>query len=48
MKTALTCPCGETMKGANEDSLVEAVQQHLSQNHPGLEYDRESILFMAY
>ncbi|MGC0363877.1 hypothetical protein ABH922_001861 [Rhodococcus sp. 27YEA15] len=48
MKTTLTCPCGETMQETDEDLLVEAVQRHLADKHPGLEYDRESILFMAY
>jgi hypothetical protein len=36
------------MQGADEDDLVEQVQRHLSERHPGMEYDREAILFMAY
>ena len=34
--------------GADEDDLVEKAQTHLSESHPGREYDREMILFMAY
>jgi hypothetical protein len=47
MKTRLTCPCGTTVTGADEDELVELAQQHLAAEHPGREYDREQILFMA-
>ncbi|WP_110208700.1 DUF1059 domain-containing protein [Nocardioides daejeonensis] len=47
MKTRLTCPCGELLKGENEDELVEVAQAHLKENHPGHEYTREQILFMA-
>jgi hypothetical protein len=28
--------------------LVELTQVHLASVHPGLEYDRDAILFMAY
>ncbi len=48
MKTHLNCPCGESIKGENEDDLVEKAQAHLSEAHPGREYDRDAILFMAY
>jgi hypothetical protein len=47
MKTRLTCPCGESFTAADEDSLVTQVQAHLAEAHPGLEYDREQILFIA-
>ncbi len=48
MKTHLNCPCGEAIVGKDEDDLVEKAQQHLADKHPGLEYEREHILFMAY
>ncbi|MDT5211336.1 MAG: hypothetical protein QOF67_3751 [Mycobacterium sp.] len=48
MKTHLNCPCGEAIKGEDEDDLVEKAQAHLSEVHPGREYDRDAILFMAY
>jgi len=48
MKTHLNCPCGESISGKDEDELVELTQAHLASVHPGLEYDRDAILFMAY
>ena len=47
MKTRLNCPCGEYITAADENELVDKVQAHLAAEHPGREYDRESILFMA-
>ena len=48
MKTRLICPCGERITGTDEDDLVEKVRGHLADVHPGMEYDRDQILFMAY
>jgi hypothetical protein len=48
MKTYLNCPCGEAITGTDEDDLVEKTQAHLADAHPGLQYDRDAILFMAY
>ncbi|MCH9642533.1 MAG: DUF1059 domain-containing protein [Actinomycetia bacterium] len=48
MKTHLNCPCGEAITGKDEDDLVDKTQAHLSEVHPGLDYDRDAILFMAY
>lgn len=47
MKTRLNCPCGEYITGADEDELVEKVQAHLAAEHPGRDYGRDEILFMA-
>jgi hypothetical protein len=47
MKTRLSCPCGTQINAEDEDTLVEEVQAHLAAEHPGREYDREMILFMA-
>lgn len=47
MKTRLTCPCGTRVVGQDEDELVERTQEHLAEAHPGMEYDREQILFIA-
>lgn len=47
MKTLLTCPCGTQIRGADEDDLVSQTQEHLAAEHPGREYDRDMILFMA-
>lgn len=47
MKTRLTCPCGETIRAQDEDELVELTQAHLAAEHPGMEYGRDEILFIA-
>jgi hypothetical protein len=43
----LRCPCGTFIREDDEDDLVEKVQEHLAAEHPGREYSREEILFMA-
>ncbi len=43
----LRCPCGEFIRDEDDDGLVEKVQAHLAAEHPGREYSREEILFMA-
>ncbi|GAB2692182.1 DUF1059 domain-containing protein [Nocardia mexicana] len=48
MKRNLNCPCGEAIVGTDEDDLVEKTQAHLAANHPGHEYSRDEILFIAY
>lgn len=48
MKTHISCPCGEAISAKDEDELVELTQAHLKEAHPGKEYDRDAILFMAY
>ena len=48
MNTNLNCPCGEAIRGQDEDELVELALAHLAAAHPGMEYEREHILFMAY
>ena len=47
MKTMLNCPCGEFVQGDDEDDLVEKTQAHLAADHPGMEYGRDEILFIA-
>lgn len=46
-KRRLTCPCGEFLEGESENELVDKVQAHLKAEHPGHEYTRDQILFMA-
>lgn len=48
MRTRLSCPCGTTVIGSDEDDLVEKVQVHLAESHPGRDYGRDEILFMAW
>lgn len=47
MKTRLSCPCGTVIVGTDEDDLVAKTKEHLAAEHPGRDYDREMILFMA-
>ena len=44
---SLRCPCGDSFRGETDDELVEKVQEHLAAEHPGRDYSREEILFMA-
>jgi predicted small metal-binding protein len=50
MKTTLPCPCGQIIRGKDEDDLVEEAFAHLREAHPEMagDYEREHILFMAY
>lgn len=43
----LNCPCGERLEGLSEDEIVEVSLAHLGEKHPGMEYEREHVLFMA-
>jgi len=47
MSLRLTCPCGTAITGENDDELVVMTQEHLGAEHPGSEYTREEILFLA-
>lgn len=47
-KTRLNCPCGTVIRGADEDDLVARATAHLAAQHPGMEYSRDEILFIAY
>jgi hypothetical protein len=44
----LQCPCGELIVGDDEDDLVAKTQAHLADKHPGRDYSRDEILFLAY
>jgi hypothetical protein len=46
-KRYLRCPCGEFIEAEDDDKLVESTQAHLAAAHPGREYSRDEILFMA-
>lgn len=48
MKTRLNCPCGLTIQGTDEDDLVTKTKAHLAEQHPGHDYSRDEILFIAY
>jgi hypothetical protein len=44
----LACPCGAYIIAPTDDELVELATAHLEAEHPGREYSRDEILFMAY
>lgn len=44
----LRCPCGEYVEAVDDDDLVAQTKEHLVATHPGLEYTRDEILFLAY
>lgn len=46
MAYVVTCPCGVTIRGEDEDGLVAEVQKHGSAVH-NQEATREEILAMA-
>ena len=47
MAKTLRCPCGTVINAADDDELVALTQEHLAAEHPGREYTRDEILFMA-
>lgn len=47
MKTILDCPCGTRITAVDEDTLVHRANEHLTADHPGLEYSRDEILMIA-
>lgn len=44
---SLRCPCGTAFKTETDEELVEQVQEHLKQEHPGRMYSPGEILMMA-
>jgi predicted small metal-binding protein len=50
VKKNLACPCGEMVRGEDEDDLVAKAEAHLRDKHPDKvdDYTRDMILFMAY
>jgi Protein of unknown function (DUF1059) len=49
MAMKIDCPCGETVRGENEDELVTNAEAHISANHPEMvgTMSREEIVGMA-
>jgi hypothetical protein len=43
---SLRCPCGQRIVDF-DDTFVATVQAHLASEHPGREYDTDSILAFA-
>ncbi|MDL9938614.1 hypothetical protein QSJ18_17850 [Gordonia sp. ABSL1-1] len=42
----MTCPCGQALVGF-DDTFIPTVRKHLTDNHPGHEYDDDQILMFA-
>lgn len=49
MAKVVHCPCGEDVRGDDDDELVQNVEAHVERDHPDLvgTMDREQILAMA-
>lgn len=49
MAKVLNCECGYTVRGKDEDELLENVEHHISDQHPDLvgTVTREDLLSMA-
>jgi len=49
MAMKVDCPCGQTVRGENEDELVTNVEAHISADHPEMvgTMSREQIVGMA-
>jgi predicted small metal-binding protein len=45
----LNCECGYTVRGKDEDELLEKVEEHIAQQHPDLvgTVTREDLLSMV-
>ncbi len=49
MAKVVNCQCGETVRGDNDDELVQNVERHVSERHPEMAgtMSREQVLAMA-
>lgn len=47
LMASLRCPCGANFRTETDDELVEQVQEHLAEAHPGRTYSRDDILMLA-
>lgn len=49
MTKVLNCECGYTMRGKDEEELLENVEEHIAQQHPDLvgTVTREDLLSMV-
>jgi predicted small metal-binding protein len=49
MAKKIDCPCGETVRGENDDELVSNAEAHMQEKHPDMvgTMSRDQILEMA-
>ena len=50
MAKEINCPCGENVRGDDDDQLVANVEEHIQDKHPEMvgTKSREEILAMAH
>ena len=50
MAKEIDCPCGQTVRGENDDQLVANTEEHMREKHPEMvgTKSREEILAMAH
>jgi hypothetical protein len=36
MPVLIECPCGESVRGKDEDAAIEAARRHIEERHPDL------------
>ena len=50
MAMKVDCPCGETVRGDDDDQLVANTEEHIRERHPEMvgTRSREDILAMAH
>ncbi len=50
MAKEIDCPCGQTVRGEDDDQLVTNTEEHILEKHPDMvgTKSREEILAMAH
>lgn len=39
----IDCQCGKTLQAANDDDLIEAVREHVDEEHPDMDLSDEQV-----
>jgi predicted small metal-binding protein len=39
----IDCECGKTLQAANDEDLVEAVRDHVNEDHPDMEMSDDQV-----
>jgi len=39
----IDCQCGKTLQAANDEDLIEAVRQHVDEEHPDMDLSDEQV-----
>ena len=43
----IDCECGKTLQAANDEDLVDAVRDHVAEDHPDMELSDEQVREMV-